>query len=111
MRDKGDHYKHLAVHIDDLMFATKDPETIVKTLVEKCQFKLKGTGPTEFHLGCDFFRDKEGALCYTSKKYIEKILENYRRIYGTWPKPAASPLTRGDHPKLDTSKLLDEDNL
>jgi len=47
MRDKGDHYKHLAVHIDDLMFATKDPETIVKTLVEKCQFKLKGTGPTE----------------------------------------------------------------
>jgi len=110
MRDKGDHYEYIAVYVDDLMFASKDPETIVKTLMEKYQFKLKGTGPTEFHLGCDFFRDEEGVLCYAPKKYIEKILENYRRIYGTWPKPATSPLITGDHPELDTSELLDEDN-
>jgi len=55
MRDKGDHYEYIAVYVDDLMFASKDPETIVKTLMEKYQFKLKGTGHTEFHLGCDFF--------------------------------------------------------
>jgi len=55
MRDKGDHCKCIAVHVDDLMFASKDPETVIKTLAEKCQFKLKGTGPAEFHLGCDFF--------------------------------------------------------
>jgi len=110
MRDKGDHYKCIAVCVDDLMFASKDPETIVKTLVEKYQFKLKGTGPTEFHLGCDFFCDKQGVLCYVPKKYFEKILEDCRQIYGAWPKPATSPLTAGDHPELGTSELLDEDN-
>jgi len=110
MRDKGDHCECIAVHVDDLMFASKDPETVVKTLMEKCQFKLKGTGPTEFHLGCDFFRDEEGVLCYAPKKHIEKILENCRRIHGTWPKPATSPLVTGDHPELDASELLDEDN-
>jgi len=79
-------------------------------LIEKHHFKLKGTGPTKFHLGCDFFRDEEGVLCYVPKKRIEKILENYRRICGAWPKPATSPLTAGDHPELDASELLNEDN-
>jgi len=100
---------HLA-YVDDLMIASKDPDSIIKILMEKYQFKLKGTGPTEFHLGCDFFRDEEGVLCYAPKKYIEKILENYRWIFGTWPKPATSPLTTGDHPELDTSELLNEDD-
>ena len=45
-----------------------------------------------------------------SKKHIEKILKNDRRICGAWPKPATSPLTAGDHPKLDASELLNEDD-
>jgi len=110
IRDKGDHCEHIVVCVDDLMVASKDPDSIVKMLMEKCQFKLKGTGPTEFHLGCDFFRDEEGVLCHVPKKHIEKILENCRLIFGAWPKPATSPLTAGDHPKLDTSELLNEDN-
>jgi len=110
MCGKGDHYKYIAVYVDDLMIASKDPDSIIKMLMEKYHFKLKGTGPTKFHLGCDFFRDEEGVLCYAPKKHIEKILENYRRIFGTWPKPATSPLTTGDHPELDTSELLNEDD-
>jgi len=110
MRDKGDHYEYIAVYVDDLLIASKDPDSIIKLLTEKHQFKLKGTGPTEFHLGCDFFCDEEGVLCYGPKKYIEKILDNYRRIYGTWPKPATSPLVTGDHPELDTLELLNEDD-
>jgi len=55
------------VHVDDLLIASKDPDSIVKLLTETHQFKLKGTGPTEFHLGCDFFRDEEGVLCYGPK--------------------------------------------
>jgi len=88
LRDMGDHYEYIAVYVDDLMIVGKDPDSIIKILMEKYQFKLKGTGPIEFHLGCDFFRDEEGVLCYAPKKYIKKILENYRRIFGTWPKPA-----------------------
>jgi len=37
MHDKGDHCEHIAVHVDDLMFASKDPETVIKTLMEKVQ--------------------------------------------------------------------------
>jgi len=110
IRDMGDYYEYIAAYVDDLMIVGKDPDSIIKMPMEKYQFKLKGTGPTEFHLGCDFFRDEEGVLCYAPKKHIEKILENYRRIFGTWPKPATSPLTTGDHPKLDTSELLNEDD-
>jgi len=84
MRDKGDHYEHIAACVDDLMIASKDPDLIIKMLMEKRQFKLKGTGPTKFHLGCDFFCDEEGVLCYAPKKYIEKILDNCRRIFGAW---------------------------
>ena len=109
MRDKGDYYEYIAVYVDDLLIASKDPKAIIDSLVNEHKFKLKGTGAIEFHLGCDFFRDEKGVLCYAPKKYIQKILENYRRIYGTWPKPASSPLVNGDHPELDTSELLDED--
>jgi len=110
MRDKGDHYECIAVHVDDLMIASKDPDLIIKMLMEKHQFKLKGACPTKFHLGCDFFRDEEGVLCHAPKKHIKKILENCRRIFGTWPKLATSPLTAGDHPELDTSELLNKDD-
>jgi len=110
MRNKGDHYEYIAACVDNLMIASKDPDSIIKMLIEKRQFKLKGTGPTEFHLGCDFFRDEEGVLCYAPKKHIEKILDNCRRIFGAWPEPATSPLTTGDHPKLDTSVLLKDDD-
>jgi len=110
MRDKGDHYEHIAVHVDDLLIASKDPDSIIKLLTETYQFKLKGTGPTEFHSGCDFFRDEEGVLCCAPKKCIEKILDDYRRICGAWPKPATSPPVNGDYPKLDTSELLNEGN-
>jgi len=48
--------------------------------------------------------------CYAPKKHVEKILEKCHRICGAWPEPATSPLTAGDHPELDTSELLNEDD-
>jgi len=47
MCGKGDHYECVAVCVDDLMFASKDLETVrlVMALIEECQFKLKGAGP------------------------------------------------------------------
>ena len=38
-------------------------------------------------------------------------MDNYLRMFGTRPKKAHSPLTKGDHPELDTSDLLDEDGI
>jgi len=48
--------------IDDLAIAAKDPKEIVAVLMEKFNFKVKGTGPIAFHLGMDFFWDEHGVL-------------------------------------------------
>lgn len=65
MRLSQDHdvYEYVAVYVDNLAIAMKDPTPFVTTLEEKYKFKLKGTGPIEFHLGCDFVRDKDDTLC------------------------------------------------
>jgi hypothetical protein len=71
------------------------------------KFKLKGTGSIHFHLGCDYFRDKEGTMCYRPKKYISKLIDEFQREFGKKPKLFSWPLERGDHPEQDTSELLD----
>ena len=111
MRDMGDHYEYIAVYVDDLALASKNPQAIVDVLTKKHNFKLKGTGPISFHLGCDFFRDSEDTLCYAPRKYIEKMIASYERIFGSKPKQYTSPLVKGDHPELDTSELLDDDDI
>ena len=108
MRDKGGHYEYIAVYVDDLMIISKEPLKIAQILMdEPNNFKLKGAGPISFHLGCDFFRDSDGVLCCAPVKCIEKILDNYVRLFGKPPRPVSSPLAQGDHPEIDTSELLD----
>ena len=111
MRDRGDHYEYIAVYVDDLLLASRSPQVIIDALSNDHHFKLKGTGPVSFHLGCDFFRDEDGVLCFAPRKYIEKLMDNYKRIYGCNPKQVTSPLVKGDHPELDTSELLDMDGI
>ena len=103
-------YEYVAVYVDDLAMAMEDPQSFVNELTsEKYKFKVKGTGPIEFHLGMNFHRDEDGVLCMSPKKYIDKLLDNYNRLFGRAPKQnVSSPLEPGDHPELDTSDLLDE---
>ena len=103
----GKSYEYVGVYVDDLAFAMEDPQTFVDTLVEKYKFKLKGTGPISFHLGCDFYRDEHGVLCMHPKKYIERMVDSYRRMFGCKPSTrVTSPLEKGDHPECDTTELL-----
>ena len=111
MRDKGDHYEYVAVYVDDLAIASKAPKSITDCLMQEHKFKLKGTGPIAFHLGCDFYRDKDGVQCYAPLKYIQKIIDNYTRIFGQRPRQVLTPLVKGDHPELDTSELLGTDDI
>jgi hypothetical protein len=109
MRDCGDHYEYIARYVDDLAIASKDPGAITKELMEKFKFKLKGTGPITYHLGCDFFRDSTGTLCMQPKKYIERMEGTYLQMFGSKPKTTySSPIEKGDHPELDTSEELNE---
>ena len=64
-------YKYIAVYVDDLAIAMAEPQAFMDVLEHKYNFKLKGTGPISFHLGCDFFCDEDGVLCMAPHKYIE----------------------------------------
>ena len=106
MRDWGDHYEYIARYIDDLATASKEPEKIILYLQDVQKLKLKGTGPISFHFGCDFYRDQHGTLCMSPKKYIEKMVFNFKKMFGDKPRPYTSPLEKGDHPQLDTTEEL-----
>ena len=112
MRRNGDLYEYIATYVDDLCLVMKDPKGFLELLQgEPYSFKLKGSGPMAFHLGCGFERDKMGTLCMDPIKYIEKMMQGYKQLFGKLPstKPR-SPLEDGDHPELDTTEFLDEDD-
>jgi len=44
----------VAVYVDDLAIASKDPKSIMDALMNCHGFKLKGTGPIEYHLDMTF---------------------------------------------------------
>jgi hypothetical protein len=72
---EGTHYEYVGVYVDNLVLAMDDPEGFLHILETKYGFKLKGSGEINFHLGCDFFRDKDGTLCIKPKKYISKMIQ------------------------------------
>ena len=39
------------------------------------------------------------------------MIETYERMFGTKPRHYTSPLEKGDHPELDTSEELGEDDI
>ena len=102
-------YEMVAVYVDDLAIGMKDPEAFLSVLINKYKFKLKGSGPISFHLGCDFERDDDGTLCMVPRQYIERIVSQYERMFGSKPRTHyTSPLEKNDHPEEDSSDLLDE---
>ena len=113
LRDCEDHYEYIACYVDDLMIASKKPSGIIEALMGKPNnFKLKGTGPISFHLGCDFFRDEDGTLCFGPRRYIERLAMQYESMFGTKPKATySSPLIANDHPEVDMTTLLDDDGI
>ena len=112
MRDRGDHYEYIARYVDDLAIASKNPEGITGELQSKYKFKLKGTGPISYHLGCDFYRDSTGTLCMAPKRYIDRMIDTFEKMFGCKPRTTySSPLERGDHPELDVSDELDSDGV
>jgi Reverse transcriptase (RNA-dependent DNA polymerase) len=111
MRENDGLYEYIAVYVDDLLIAARDPNSIVQTLQEKHKFKLKGVGSLTYHLGCDYFHDMDGTLCYGPRKYIDKIMGQYENMFGCKPREYTSPLEKGDHPEVDCSDELDNEGI
>jgi hypothetical protein len=103
---------YIAVYTDDLAIAMKNPKEFTDILETKHNIKLKGTRPITFHLGVDFTRDNDNTLCISPTKYIEKLIKNYKKLFGMKPRQnVTSPLDKGDHPELDTSELCNEEQI
>jgi hypothetical protein len=111
MKQNVDVWEYVAVYVDDLAIAMRDPEWLISALSSTpYDFKLKGSGPIKFHLGMQFSRDKHGVLCLESAKYLQKMVDTYATHFGTKPKQVYhSPLEKGDHPEMDASHILDSD--
>jgi hypothetical protein len=60
-----------------------------------------------YHLGCDYLKDNNGSWCYGPRKYISKIIGQYKNMFGVKPREYTSPLEKGDHPEIDQTEELD----
>ena len=107
MRQTGNLWEYICVYVDDVLGALICPNEFLDMLRNKCGYHLKGDGELHYHLGCDYGRDPDGTLYSTPKKYIERMIESYKEMFGDVPKPYTSPLEKNDHPEIDTSEELD----
>jgi hypothetical protein len=48
-------YEYIAIYVDDLLIAA-----------------TKGAGPLTKHLGCDYFRDQDGTLCFDPRNTSQR---------------------------------------
>ena len=60
----------------------KDPQAFCDTLEKKYKLKFKGAGPLSYHLGCGYSRGEDGTLVAEPRKYVDKILESYEKMFG-----------------------------
>ena len=62
------------------------------------------------NLGCGFNCDSTGTLCMDPGQYIDRMEEAYVQHFKTkLVQRHRSPLQKGDHPELDTSPFLNEE--
>ena len=62
MRKNRDINEYISVYFDYLSIAAREPKSLMGALEKKYKFKLEGTGPILFHLGCDLFHDSNYVL-------------------------------------------------
>ena len=58
-REMKNKSEYIAIYVDDLLIASEKPQQIIQDLKEKFKLKIKGDGPLEYHLGCDYKPDKD----------------------------------------------------
>ena len=104
----GTCYEYIAVYVDDLAIAAKDPQAFCNELKKRYNLKLKGVGHLEYHLGCTYKKDPDGTLAADPRRYVNKILESYERMFKEKPRKFRPPLEGGDHPEPHTPELCDE---
>ena len=115
MRNMGDHYEYIGTYVDDMIICSMEPMKIIEALkAEPFNFKLKGTQEMTgaVHLGSKIERDPDGVLTMNPNQYIKRMEESFNQRFPDEKieTNVMSPLEPGDHPELDTSEFLSEDD-
>ena len=100
----------IAIYVGDLHIASDKSQQILNDLKGKFKLKIKGDGPLEYHLGCDYKLNKDNTLVAQHTKFINKILEAYKKMF---PKEnflnIKAALEKNDHPELDNTELSNKE--
>ena len=82
----GTCYEYIAIYVDDLAIAAKDPQAFCNELKKRYNLKLKGVGPLEYHLGCTYKKDPDGTLAADPRRFRAQPkkghLDRAKRIVG-----------------------------
>ena len=82
----GTCYEYIAVYVDDIAVAAKDPQAFCNELKKKYNLKLKGVGPLEYHHGCTYKKDHDGTLAADPRRIRAQPrkghLDRAKRIVG-----------------------------
>ena len=92
-------YEYVCSHVDDFCIFMNQIKSV---------FTVKSEGPPEYYLGNDFKKDRKGRWCMGCKTYIKEGIRRIENMFGTLIKHDI-PMAAGDHPELDKSKHLDDD--
>ena len=88
---------------------------IINLLKKEGGYELKGVGEPEYYLGGDVLRkkDKNGERKTTllAKTYIKNICDKVEKLFNISLRNYHSPLEGGYHPELDTTELLDKEEI
>ena len=88
-----DVYELVGVYVDDLAIIMDNPEEFLTQLQSgPYNFKLKGSGPMNFHMGCGSGQNEHDVLSMDPTKYLNKMVETYKQLYGQSPKLSQTPL-------------------
>jgi hypothetical protein len=71
--------------------------------------KKDGNGSIDFHLGQSFSWNDHGEMEISAKCYVDKMIDTYVQLYGENPRKASSPLEQNNHPEMDNSPFLRQD--
>ena len=112
IRDAGDCYEYVVVYVDDILTALEDPDPFYKSLMSPpWNYKLKNVEEPKYHLGGDFFRDKDGTLCYGAQTYVKRLVDTYKQLFGELPTELHAPMDKEYKAELDDSELLGPDGI
>ena len=99
-------YDYLATHVDDIMVAAKRPMEYLHLIEQEFVLRNKEASPS-YYLGADMKKIFDKYIHLSSHKYIEEMLKQYEKKYGTVAK-THTPMSHDKHPELDDSAFLDD---